>query len=335
MFHNFPVEQQRHSLGDSFKIHAVHIHECNLFAQFKALDEYGSRFVTGFLKPIAFCFHGTALLKVLFAFMWMQQYLTGFLDFPEMRFGIWVQWVFVGMKLQRQFPKGFFDFVPGCCFRKVQYAIVIFQKRVQIYSIELLRQQVIPILAVMFRLLICIMLLLGGRTYGADSSTVDCPLKGYKKWFYKLVILHPQINSKVERQLLRHYLCGNGATFLLNDRDFERLQQLVRQRSREKNETIAAGTPFCAATVSLNDDGYFGWGLGSVTCVFDAGCRRLISFADIYDFNPKKMGKRSLKLELYTRVFRWVAPRSARPFLVSYGKAAYWTQTGTTVSGSL
>jgi hypothetical protein len=206
--------------------------------------------------------------------------------------------------------------------------IIVLQNGVQNYRIETLRKRIILILAAMFRWVRILVLLVSVQAYGADTTTVCCPLKGYKKWFYKIVILHPQLNSVVERQLFRHYLCGSGTAFLLSDDDFERLSRAVLQRNGSGSRLASSDVHFCSSIISLDDDGYFGWGLGTITCVFDQGCRELISFADIYDFNKKKFGKRKLKLELYTRVFRFLAPRSAKSFIVSYGKAAYRSQSG-------
>lgn len=180
----------------------------------------------------------------------------------------------------------------------------------------------------MFKYFLTVFLLAGLHSFGADTTTVNCSLKGYKKWFYKIVTLHPRLNSGVERQLLRHYLCGSGTTFLFSDSDFERLKQAVLQRGGGRSGQQTNAAPFCASVIVLDGDSYFDWGLGSITCVFDASCSRLISFADVYDFNSKKPGKRSLKLEVYTRLFRFLSPRSAKPFLVSYGKAAYWSESG-------
>ena len=47
---------------------------------------------------------------------------------------------------------------------------------------------------------------------------------------------------------------------------------------------------------------------------------------DILHFDKKKKGKRKWKNEFVTRVFRLLAPASARSFLVTYNADAYYVQ---------
>lgn len=160
-----------------------------------------------------------------------------------------------------------------------------------------------------------------------DSVRVRDPLKGYKKLFYHLVTKHPKINSPLERALLRHYLAGSGVTFLITDEEFTMLQIAVKDFSNSYCNPLKTDSSYCSQKIVLDNDVYFGWGLGTITCIFDQQTKQLITFADVYDFNKKKKGQRYLKSEIVTRIFRWVAPRSAKAFVVSYGTAAYSTMT--------
>ena len=156
-----------------------------------------------------------------------------------------------------------------------------------------------------------------------DSVYINDELKGYKKFFYKIVAAHPKINSPVERALLRHYLAGSGTTVLLTDDVFVQLQKVVRERTSRTCVPLKTDTNLCSMQIVLDDDPYFGWALGTITCVFLPTSNQLITFADVYDFNRKKNGQRKLKSEIVTRIFRLIAPRSAKAFIVSYGTAAY------------
>lgn len=147
-------------------------------------------------------------------------------------------------------------------------------------------------------------------------------LKGYKKIFYKLIILHPKINSVLERNLLRHYLAGTGTAFQLSDLDFIRLKKIVPVYADSTCTPLEKSTNYCMRRVQLIDDSYFGWGLGTVTCIFEQ--QQLVSFFDVYDFNKKKTGERKNKLEFVTRLFGIIAPKTAKSFIVTYAKEAYY-----------
>jgi hypothetical protein len=148
-------------------------------------------------------------------------------------------------------------------------------------------------------------------------------LRGYKKLFYKLVILHPKINSPFERLLLKHYLAGSGTTYLIADTDFVKLKGAIATIEKSNCIVLKSSPKYCTIQVKLDDDNYFGWGLGTITCIFNNNNNQMISFADVYDFNKKKKRKRSLKSEIVTRVFRLIAPHSVKAFVVSYADAAY------------
>ena len=158
--------------------------------------------------------------------------------------------------------------------------------------------------------------------YSGDTLS-NYKLRGYKKLFYKLVILHPKINSIFERSLLKHYLEGSGTTYLITDTDFVNLKNTIAVFEKSNCVVLKSNPEYCTRKVKLDDDSYFGWGLGTITCIFNNSSNQMISFADVYDFNKKKNGQRSLKSELVTRVFRLIAPRSAKAFIVSYADAAY------------
>jgi hypothetical protein len=159
--------------------------------------------------------------------------------------------------------------------------------------------------------------------YSGDSAYNSHPLRGYSKLFYKLVILHPKINSSFERSLLKHYLAGSGDTYLITDSDFVKLRSKVAATEKNNCSVLKSNTQYCTIQIKLDDDNYFGWGLGTITCIFNNSNNELISFADVYDFNKKKKGQRSFKSEMVTRVFRLIAPRTAKAFVVSYGDDAY------------
>jgi hypothetical protein len=74
----------------------------------------------------------------------------------------------------------------------------------------------------------------------------------------------------------------------------------------------------------LNEDAYFGWGLGTITVLYNTTDAGIVSFIDYYDFNKKKKGIRSRKNELTTRLFRLLAPARARSFLVTFAADAYF-----------
>lgn len=156
-----------------------------------------------------------------------------------------------------------------------------------------------------------------------DSSFHANQLRGYKKFFYKLVTLHPKINSDFEQSLLKHYLAGSGTAYLIADSDFVKLKHTIAASETSNCIVLKSNEHYCTRKVKLDDDNYFGWGLGTITCIFNNSNNQMISFADVYDFNKKKKGQRSFKSEIVTRVFRLIAPRSAKAFVVSYADAAY------------
>lgn len=162
--------------------------------------------------------------------------------------------------------------------------------------------------------------------YSGDTASSNDHLRGYKKFVYKLLLLHPKINSTFERSLLKHYLAGSGTTYLIADTDFIKLKNTVAGFDNNNCVVVKSNPNYCAIQLNLVDDIYFGWALGTITCIFSNGNKNeFISFADVYDFNKKKKGMRSLRLEMITRIFRLITPRSAKAFIVSYGTTAYYT----------
>jgi hypothetical protein len=159
--------------------------------------------------------------------------------------------------------------------------------------------------------------------YGGDTVSATNQLRGYKKFFYKIVILHPKLNSNFERTLLKHYLAGSGETYLISQADFVKLKNVIPVFEKSNCIVLKSNAELCAVKLDLLQNDYFGWALGTTTCIFKTNGAELISFFDIYDFNKKKKGQRSLKFELITRIFRLITPRSAKAFVVSYAEAAY------------
>ena len=165
-----------------------------------------------------------------------------------------------------------------------------------------------------------------------DSASVDVTkqkkLKGYPQLFYKLVSLHPKLNSPLEKKMLQHYLLGSGETFLLSEADFKRLQQTVSlYMTNDQCKPIENNnTGYCTKYVNLHNDHYFGWALGNVTVIYQTNDQSLVSLVDYYDFDKKEKGKRKIKNELTTRLFRIMAPSSSRPFIVTYQSEAYFVQ---------
>ena len=185
-----------------------------------------------------------------------------------------------------------------------------------------------------FMRLCCFFLLLfiPSLLIAGDSASVAIikqkKLKGYHQLFYKLVLLHPKLNSPLEKKLLQHYLLGSGETFLLSEADFIRLQETVSLnltneycKPIEKNKS-----GYCTKYVNLHNDHYFGWALGNVTVIYQANDLSLVSLVDYYDFDNKEKGKRNFKNELATRLFRIVAPASSRSFIITYGADAYFVK---------
>ncbi len=169
-----------------------------------------------------------------------------------------------------------------------------------------------------------VLFLLPGFLFAGDSTAVKTmhkqSLKGYKKLLYKVVLLHPEMNSAFEHALLKHYLLGSGTTYLMADSDFVRLQKTVPNYIHTKNCITASSNnqDYCVQHIDLNDDNYFGWALGNIRVIYKNGTDELISLADYYDFNKAKKGARTRKQELLTRVFKFLAPISAKAFVVTY-----------------
>lgn len=169
-----------------------------------------------------------------------------------------------------------------------------------------------------------ILFLLPGYVFAGDSTIMKAvqkqSLKGYKKLLYKVVLLHPKMNSGFERALLKHYLLGSGTTYHMADSDFVRLQKTVPNYIHTKNCMIvpSSNQQYCVQPVDLNDDNYFGWALGNIRGIYKNGTDELITLADYYDFNKAKRGVRTRKQELITRVFKFLAPKSAKAFVVTY-----------------
>jgi hypothetical protein len=181
----------------------------------------------------------------------------------------------------------------------------------------------------MLRTWFLIFLLLPVGLCAGDSLAVEAAketkLKGYRQLFYKIIALHPTLNSSLEKELLQHYLAGSGETFVLSTTDFKRLQQTVPLFiSIDSCRIIFSNQAnYCSKQVDLTQDDYFGWALGTITVLYDADGKRMVSFIDNYDFNKKKKGVRRSKNEIVTRLFRLIAPARARSFLVTFADDAY------------
>lgn len=151
-------------------------------------------------------------------------------------------------------------------------------------------------------------------------------LKGYKRFLYKLVSLHPKLNSALEKDLLKHYLLGSGLTYQLSDSDFVRLKKVSKFHFVDSvcNIIHSNNEQYCYRQINLNTDDYFNWALGTISGIFLQNTGELISIADSYDFNKKKKGKRQFKNEFITGVFRVISPSSAKPFIITYRAEAYF-----------
>lgn len=177
-----------------------------------------------------------------------------------------------------------------------------------------------------------LLLLVPSLLVAGDSATVvvakQKKLRGYRQLFYKLVSLHPKLNSPFEKELLQHYLQGSGEMFVVSETDFKRLQQTVPLYLTDGDckplETNQPG--YCARYVNLHDDNYFGWGVGNLTVIYQTTDQSLVSFVDYYDFDKKKKGKRRARNEFITRAFRLLAPASARSFVITYNADAYFVK---------
>ena len=177
------------------------------------------------------------------------------------------------------------------------------------------------------RWLVTFMLItLAASAFCSDSVYTTQSLKGYKKLFYKLITIHPAVNSPIEQKLLQHYLAGSGTTYMLTDSEFQLLKKTVAQQNLKDTSTEQASPDYVIKRISLDHDAYFGFALGTITCIYDKTKTEMISFLDVYDFNKKRKGIRKLKSEIATRIFRLIEPRSSKKFIVSYGDAAYFIQ---------
>lgn len=153
-------------------------------------------------------------------------------------------------------------------------------------------------------------------------------LRGYRQLFYKLVSLHPKLNSPLEKELLQHYLLGSGETFLVSETDFKRMQQTVPLYIKNADcKPLDTNHPgYYGQTVNLHNDNYFGWGVGNLTVIYQTTDQTIVSFVDYYDFDKKKKGKRRSRNEFVTRLFNLLAPASSRSFLITYDAAAYYVK---------
>ena len=153
-------------------------------------------------------------------------------------------------------------------------------------------------------------------------------LHGYKKLFYKIVLLHPKMNSPVEQRMLKHYLAGSGTAYFFSNDEFQLLKITVPDFHKDQNCNQLQQTGYCTKQAVLDNNDFFGWALGTITCVYSIATNELVSFADVYDFNKKPKGKRKLRSEIATRIFRFLSPKSAKPFIVTYGSNAFYKQPG-------
>ena len=174
-----------------------------------------------------------------------------------------------------------------------------------------------------------LLLLLPVFIYAVDSTVPVTlhtqQLKGYKKLLYRAVLLHPKMNSTLERDLLKHYLLGSGSTYRLSDSDFIQLNKIspmyvVDQHCRA---VVSTNQQYCIRRIDVNEDAYFGWALGNISGIYQMASGELISIADVYDFNKKKKGKRKRAYEFYTRIFIMLTPSSAKSFVVTYHADGY------------
>lgn len=175
------------------------------------------------------------------------------------------------------------------------------------------------------RWLTCLLFLaLSTSALCSDSVYTPKPLKGYKKLFFNIITKHPSLNSPIEKKLLQHYLSGSGEVYLLTESEFEALKTAVAQQRQQKQPFIQqVSSTYYTENVRLDDDADFGFALGTINCVFESSTGNMISFTDTYDFNKKKKGVRSLRSELYTRIFKLIAPRSSKKFTVTYLTATF------------
>jgi hypothetical protein len=177
-------------------------------------------------------------------------------------------------------------------------------------------------------LILSIMLFGFAGAVAQHKSLYNDQLHGYKKLFYKIVLLHPKMNSLTERQMLKHYLAGSGSPYLFSNDEFQLLKETVPDFHKAQNCNQLQQTGYCTKQAVLDGNDIFGWALGTITCVYSSATNELVSFADVYDFNKKPKGKRKLQSEIATRIFRFLSPKSAKPFIVTYGIDAFYKQPG-------
>ena len=181
----------------------------------------------------------------------------------------------------------------------------------------------------MWRICLLFSLLLPVGLLAVDSTAAtgkERTLKGYRRFLYNVLILHPKLNSPLEQALLQHYFAGTGETFIISNADFKRWQQTgpLYAKADSCKQLSSKQSNYCYRQVDLNEDAYFGWGLGTITVLYNTTDAGIVSFIDYYDFNKKKKGIRSRKNELTTRLFRLLAPARARSFLVTFAADAYF-----------
>lgn len=160
----------------------------------------------------------------------------------------------------------------------------------------------------------------------ASNHKPSHELKGYKKFLFKLVSIHPKLNSALEKDLLKHYLLGSGTTYQLSDSDFVHLKKVSKFHFVDSvcNIIHSNNEQYYYRLIDLNNDHYFGWALGTISGIFQQATGELISIADSYDFKKKKRGIRRFKNELISGIFRLIAPSSAKSFIVTYGAEGYF-----------
>lgn len=126
--------------------------------------------------------------------------------------------------------------------------------------------------------------------------------------------------------MLKHYLAGSGTPYFFSGGEFQLLKITVPGFQMNQNCNQLQQSSYCTRQIVLDQDDFFGWALGTITCVYSTATDELVSFADVYDFNKKPTGKRKLKSEIATRIFRFMAPKSARSFIVTYGADAFYNR---------
>ncbi|MFT3844442.1 MAG: hypothetical protein QM725_05275 [Lacibacter sp.] len=180
----------------------------------------------------------------------------------------------------------------------------------------------------MIRSVIFLLFFIPLTVLAADSSVTAQAevkkLRGYKRFLFNVVLLHPKMDSPLEKDLLRHFLIGSGSLYKVSDADFNRLKQTVLQHPQKLISDSTLYSAYRLARVDLNNDQYFGMALGNIVTISSTDSGEIISFADVYDFNKTRKGKRTLKNEFLTRTFRLLSPSSARAFIVTYNADGYF-----------